>query len=70
MRKKRAKLARQGETRFAMYDLRHCFASRKLKEGHDPITVAALLGHKDGAMLCKHYEGISTDGDHLREAVN
>src|SRR5262249_6333661 len=47
MRKKRAKLARKGETRFAFYDLRHCFASRKLKAGHDPITVAALLGHKD-----------------------
>lgn len=70
MRKKRAKLAREGETRFAMYDLRHCFASRKLKEGHDPITVAALLGHKDGTMLCRHYEGISTDGDHLRAAVS
>ncbi|MDY3551359.1 tyrosine-type recombinase/integrase [Gemmata sp. JC717] len=69
LRKERAKLARQGDVRFAMYDLRHCFASRKLKEGHDPITVAALLGHKDGTMLCRHYEGISTDGDHLRAAV-
>lgn len=69
MRRKRAKLARAGDRRFAMYDLRHCFASRKLKEGHDPITVAALLGHKDGTMLCRHYEGISTDGDHLRAAV-
>jgi integrase len=69
LRKGRAKLARKGDVRFAMYDLRHCFASRKLKEGHDPITVAALLGHKDGTMLCRHYEGISTDGDHLRAAV-
>lgn len=69
LRKRRAKLAREGDRRFAMYDLRHCFASRKLKEGHDPITVAALLGHKDGTMLCRHYEGISTDGDHLRAAV-
>ncbi|MBA4190922.1 MAG: hypothetical protein C0467_23280 [Planctomycetaceae bacterium] len=69
LRKKRAKLARQGDRRFAMYDLRHCFATRKLKEGHDPITVAGLLGHKDGTMLCRHYEGISTDGDHLRSAV-
>lgn len=69
LRKKRAKLAREGDARFAMYDLRHCFASRKLKEGHAPITVAALLGHKDGTMLCKHYEGISTDGEHLRDAV-
>jgi integrase len=69
LRKERAKRARQGGVRFAMYALRHCFASRKLKEGHDPITVAALLGHKDGTMLCRHYEGISTDGDHLRAAV-
>jgi site-specific recombinase XerD len=53
-----------------MYDIRHCFATRKLKEGHDPITVATLLGHKDAAMLCKHYEEISRDGEHLRKAVN
>jgi integrase len=70
LRKKRAKIAREGDVRFAMYDIRHCFATRKLKEGHDPITVATLLGHKDAAMLCKHYEEISRDGDHLRRAVN
>ncbi len=69
-RKKMASLARKGEKRVAMYDIRHCFATRKLKEGHDPITVAALLGHKDGAMLCKHYELLSTDGEHLRKGVN
>lgn len=40
LRKKRASW-REGEARFAMYDLRHCFASQKLKEGRDPITVAA-----------------------------
>jgi integrase len=56
--------------RFAMYDIRHCFATRKLKEGRDPITVATLLGHKDASMLCKHYEEISRDGEHLRNAVN
>ncbi|MCE9561169.1 MAG: tyrosine-type recombinase/integrase [Planctomycetes bacterium] len=59
LRKKRASLARQGDRRFAMYDLRHCFATRKLKEGHDPITVATLLGHKDASMLCKHYVGVT-----------
>jgi integrase len=69
-RKKQAKIARQSDKRFSMYDMRHCFATRKLKEGHDPITVAALLGHKDATMLCKHYEEISRDGDHLRKAVN
>jgi integrase len=56
--------------RFAAYDLRHCFATRKLKEGRDPITVATLLGHKDASMLCKHYEELSRDGEHLRDAVN
>ena len=40
-----------------------------LKAGHDPITVSNLLGHKDAAMLCKHYEGISGDGAHLLNAV-
>ncbi len=70
MRKKRAKLAREGDARYAMYDIRHCFATRKLKDGHDPITVAALLGHKDATMLCKHYEELSRDGEHLRRAVS
>jgi hypothetical protein len=69
-RKQRAKLSREGELRYAMYDLRHCFSTRKLKEGHDPITVAALLGHKDATMLCKHYEEFSRDGEHLRQAVS
>jgi len=35
--------ARPGDVRFAMYDLRHCLAFRKLKNGHDTITVANLL---------------------------
>jgi integrase len=69
-RRQRAKLARQGETRFAMYDIRHCFATRKLKAGHDPITVATLLGHKDAAMPCEHSEELSRDGEHLREAAD
>jgi integrase len=56
-------------TRFAAYDLRHAFATRKLKEGVDPITVASLLGHKDATMLCKHYEGVSGDGEHLLGAL-
>lgn len=56
-------------SRFAAYDIRHAFATRKLKEGVDPITVASLLGHKDAAMLCKHYEGLSSDSEHLLNAV-
>jgi integrase len=70
LRRRRAAEARRSPRRFAMYDLRHLFATRKLKEGHDPITVAALLGHRDAAMLCKHYEELSRDGEHLRRAAN
>ncbi|HYH67479.1 MAG TPA: hypothetical protein VD866_22470, partial [Urbifossiella sp.] len=29
MRKKRSKVAREGDARYAMYDIRHCFATRK-----------------------------------------
>jgi integrase len=55
--------------RFAMYDVRHSFATRQLKSGNDPVTVAALLGHVDATMLFKIYEHISTDEEHLRERL-
>jgi integrase len=63
------RLKKQLGQRFACYDLRHAFATRKLKEGLDPITVAHLLGHKDAAMLCRHYEEIGGDCEHLAAAV-
>lgn len=69
-RRKLASASRSIGKRFAFYDIRHCFATRKLKEGYDPITVATLLGHKDASMLCKHYEELSRDVEHLRKAVN
>ncbi|AWM36983.1 site-specific tyrosine recombinase XerC [Gemmata obscuriglobus] len=69
-RRERATKAREGEKRFAMYDLRHLFATRKLKEGHDPITVATLLGHRDTGMLARHYQELSKDCEHLLDAAN
>jgi integrase len=62
----KAKLGR----RFASYDLRHAFATRKLKAGVDPITLAGLLGHRDATMLCRHYEHVTGDGGHLLDAVS
>jgi integrase len=62
----KAKLGR----RFSAYDLRHGFVDRKLAEGLDLLTIAGLLGHKDGTMLVKHYEHRSRDHTHLLSAVN
>jgi site-specific recombinase XerD len=60
------KLGRQ----FALYDLGHSFATRLLTHGSDPMSVAALLGHVDGTMLCKNYEHISSDAEHLRRQLD
>jgi hypothetical protein len=37
--------------------------------GNDPITVAALLGHVDATMLCKNYEHVSSDDEHLKDRL-
>lgn len=50
------------------YDFRHAFATRMLKV-HDPITVAALMGHKNARMLMEHYEELTHDDEHLAKAV-
>lgn len=55
--------------RMAMYDARHGFATRKLIQGHDSLTVAALMGHTDGSMLAKVYSHIDQDDAHLKRAL-
>jgi integrase/recombinase XerC len=56
--------------KYCAYGLRHGFATRKLEEGLDHITVAALLGHADSTMLSKVYSHIGDRHDHLREQLN
>lgn len=51
------------------YALRHGFATRKLVEGHDHLTIAELLGHSDGTMLAKVYQHLSQNDEHLRKAL-
>jgi site-specific recombinase XerD len=51
------------------YAWRHGFATRKLIEGHDHLTVAELLGHADGTMLAKVYAHLSQHDEHLRKAL-
>ncbi len=52
------------------YAWRHGFATRKLIQGHDHLTVAELMGHSDGTMLAKVYAHIDQNDDYLRQALN
>ena len=56
--------------KYCGYVLRHGFATRKLEEGLDHITVAALLGHADATMLSKVYSHVGDRQDYLREQLN
>lgn len=51
------------------YAARHGFGTRKLIQGHDHLTVAAIMGHADGSMLAKIYSHISDDEAHLKRAL-
>jgi integrase len=69
-RERVAELARQHGTKWYLYHFRHSFATRMLEAGMDALTVSALLGHADGAMLAKVYSHLSRNGTYLRDAVN
>ena len=51
------------------YAWRHGFATRKLLQGHDHLTVAELLGHTDGATLAKVYAHLDQADEHLTKAL-
>lgn len=55
--------------RMFMYAARHGFGTRKLIQGHDHLTVAAIMGHADGSMLAKIYSHVSDDEAHLKRAL-
>ena len=55
--------------RMFCYAARHGFATRKLTQGKDHLTVAALMGHADGSMLAKVYSHIDQDTAHLKKAL-
>lgn len=56
--------------KYCAYAIRHGFATRKLEDGLDHITVAALMGHQDATMLSKVYSHIGDRHEHLREQLN
>ena len=68
--KKLAALARKHGKGFCLYGARHGFATRKLEEGLDHITVAALLGHADATMLSRVYSHLGDHHEYLHEQLN
>ena len=59
---------RIGKRMFA-YAARHGWATKKLIQGHDHLTLATLLGHTDGSMLAKVYSHVDKDDAHLKRAL-
>lgn len=64
------RLAKEYGRKWCLYHFRHSFATRLLEAGKDALTVSALLGHTDGAMLAKVYSHLAKNGDYLREALS
>jgi site-specific recombinase XerD len=63
------RLSRLTGKKKARYDARHGFATRKLVQGHDHLSVAELMGHRDGTMLAKVYGHLDRNVGHLKKAL-
>jgi integrase len=63
------RLSRVAGVKKAAYDMRHGFATRKLVQGHDHLTIAELMGHRDGKMLAKVYAHLDRNDAHLKKAL-
>lgn len=59
------RLTKQLGKQYCLYNFRHTFATRKMQEGLDPLTVAELLGHSDPSMLATVYQHLSHDPGHM-----
>ncbi len=64
-----ARLKKRLGVKYACYSLRHGFATRKLEAGHDHLTVAAWMGHRDGTMLARVYSHVGDRQDYLQEQL-
>lgn len=56
--------------RMFCYAARHGYGTRKVKQGHNLLAIAATMGHKDGSMLGKVYSHIDEDIEHLKTVVD
>lgn len=58
-----------GLKHFLPYIFRHTWCTDALLRGVDPITVAILMGHKDGAMVMKVYNHLVRQNEFLKEKL-
>lgn len=63
------RLSRLAGVKKTAYDMCHGFATRKLVQGHDHLTIAELMGHRDGTMLAKVYAHLDRNDAHLKKAL-
>ena len=68
-KEERARFVRERVPRFHLGAMRKGFATEALKAGLDTITVAHLLGHRDGTMVSKHYGHVQQDPEHMARAA-
>lgn len=68
-KEERARFVRERVPKFHLGALRKGFATEALKAGLDTITVAHLLGHRDGTMVSKHYGHVQQDPEHMARAA-
>jgi integrase len=52
-----------------LYNLRHSYCQRALKNGVDPITLSELMGHSSAAMVMKIYQHLGQDTKHMVQAA-
>lgn len=55
--------------KLCLYNFRHSFCHRALKNGVDPVTLANLMGHVDTAMIARVYSNLSQDPTYLRKSM-
>ncbi len=69
MNNRLARLAEKVGARHGLVDWRHGFCQRMLEGGMDHVTVAALMGHTNAAMIQKVYSHMSKASDFLMKQL-
>jgi integrase len=64
-----ARMKKRIGRKLCLYNLRHSYCTRALKNGVDPITLAELMGHSSAEMIMRVYQHVSKDVDHMVAAA-